>query len=182
MGGRWSKQEDARLRETVEQHGAKNWKTISQIAFRGGRSDVQCLHRWQKVLRPGLVKGAWTKEEDAIVFEMVTLHGVGNIKWSVIAAELPGRLGKQARERWYNHLDPGLNKGPWTEAEDTLIMGMQADMGNRWCEIAKHLTVSGKEGPGRRGRVCGVGRGQTQMASGVVRGRSGCRVCTRVGR
>ena len=116
------------------------------------------------------------------MFEMVTLHGVGNIKWSVIAAELPGRLGKQARERWYNHLDPGLNKGPWTEAEDTLIMGMQADMGNRWCEIAKHLTVSGKEGPGRRGRVCGVGRGQTQMASGVVRGRSGCRVCTRVGR
>eukprot|EP00947_MAST-08B_sp_MAST-8B-sp1_P000214 g214.t1 len=139
MGGRWSKEEDAQLRETVEQHGPKNWKTISQIAFRGARSDVQCLHRWQKVLRPGLVKGAWTKEEDEIVYQMVVAHGVGNIKWSVIAAELPGRLGKQARERWYNHLDPNLNKGPWTDAEDKLIMDMQAQMGNRWCEIAKHL-------------------------------------------
>lgn len=27
-----------------------------------GRSDVQCLHRWQKVLNPDLVKGPWTKE------------------------------------------------------------------------------------------------------------------------
>ena len=26
------------------------------------RTDVQCLHRWQKVLNPDLVKGPWTKE------------------------------------------------------------------------------------------------------------------------
>ena len=27
-----------------------------------GTTDVQCLHRWQKVLDPNLVKGPWTKE------------------------------------------------------------------------------------------------------------------------
>lgn len=27
-----------------------------------GRTDVQCLHRWQKVLNPELIKGSWTKE------------------------------------------------------------------------------------------------------------------------
>lgn len=26
------------------------------------RTDVQCLHRWQKVLNPELVKGPWTRE------------------------------------------------------------------------------------------------------------------------
>jgi hypothetical protein len=26
------------------------------------RTDVQCLHRWQKVLNPNLVKGPWSKE------------------------------------------------------------------------------------------------------------------------
>lgn len=26
------------------------------------RTDVQCLHRWQKVLNPELVKGPWTAE------------------------------------------------------------------------------------------------------------------------
>ena len=29
-----------------------------------GRSDVQCLQRWRKVLAPGLKKGRWTAEED----------------------------------------------------------------------------------------------------------------------
>jgi len=26
------------------------------------KSEVQCLHRWKKVLNPELVKGHWTKE------------------------------------------------------------------------------------------------------------------------
>ena len=45
----------------LAEHGARNWKLISKLAFIGARTDVQCLHRWQKVLRPGLVKGPWTK-------------------------------------------------------------------------------------------------------------------------
>jgi hypothetical protein len=138
-GGRWNKEEDSKLRAAVKQHGPKNWKKISMLAFEGARTDVQCLHRWQKVLRPGLVKGPWSAYEDKIVFDLVTHHGVGNIKWSVIAAKLPGRLGKQARERWYNHLDPGLNKEPWTLEEDKKLMDLQKTMGNRWCEIAKML-------------------------------------------
>jgi hypothetical protein len=139
-GGRWSKDEDKLLRDAVEKYGPKNWKKISEIAFGCSRTDVQCLHRWQKVLKPGLVKGPWTPAEDKIVSDLVLKHGVGNIKWSVIAAQLPGRLGKQARERWYNHLDTSLNKDPWTKEEDEKLMALQKSMGNRWCEIAKLLT------------------------------------------
>jgi hypothetical protein len=61
------------------------------------RTDVQCLHRWQKVLNPDLVKGAWTKSEDDRILELVTKHGA--TKWSMIAQHLPGRIGKQCRER-----------------------------------------------------------------------------------
>ena len=46
----------------VEQHGARNWKKIA--SYFDDRTDVQCLHRWQKVLNPDLVKGPWTQEED----------------------------------------------------------------------------------------------------------------------
>ena len=63
-----------------------------------GRTDVQCLHRWQKVLRPGLIKGPWTKEEDDSVVQLVAQHGVTS--WSFIARQLKGRLGKQCRERF----------------------------------------------------------------------------------
>ena len=75
------------------------------------RTDVQCLHRWQKVLKPGLVKGPWTAEEDDLVRGLVAAHGTK--KWSLIAQNLEGRLGKQCRERWYNHLDPAIKRTPW---------------------------------------------------------------------
>lgn len=68
-------------------------------SFLRDRTDVQCLHRWQKVLNPNLVKGPWTKEEDEIVMKMVAKYGAKN--WSTIAQHLPGRIGKQCRERYF---------------------------------------------------------------------------------
>lgn len=135
-GVRWTKEEDERLRQAVEAVGAKNWKRISMEFFFDKRTDVQCLHRWQKVLRPGLVKGPWTKEEDEMIIASIQK---GISKWSEIAALIPGRIGKQCRERWFNHLDPTIKKGNWTDDEDRTLVEAQAKMGNRWCEIAKLL-------------------------------------------
>ena len=58
--------------------------------------------RSRQVLRPGLIKGPWTVDEDALI--MACLHG-GVTKWSEIASHVPGRIGKQCRERYFNHLD-----------------------------------------------------------------------------
>jgi myb proto-oncogene protein len=114
--GKWTTEEDARLKEAVELFEGKNWKKIASHAFGELKSDVQCLHRWQKVLRPGLVKGAWTNEEDALVTKLVGELGLK--KWSLIASQLNGRLGKQCRERWFNHLNPLIKKDNWTPEED----------------------------------------------------------------
>lgn len=133
--GKWSEDEDEVLKRAVKDYGGKNWKKIASRLV--GRTDVQCLHRWQKVLRPGLVKGPWTPEEDGIVVNLVKLHGTK--KWSHVARQLNGRLGKQCRERWYNHLDPQINKGEWTEDEDQDLLRAHAELGNRWAEIAKRL-------------------------------------------
>lgn len=51
---------------------------------------------------------------------MVEKHGPRN--WSKIADHLPGRIGKQCRERWHNHLNPEIRKDRWTEEEDLAIM------------------------------------------------------------
>jgi hypothetical protein len=57
----------------------------------------------------------------------------------VIAQLLPNRIGKQCRERWYNHLDPNIKKGEWTEKEDELIITQQQLCGNQWSKITKLL-------------------------------------------
>mmetsp|Transcript_12760 Transcript_12760/g.17723 ORF Transcript_12760/g.17723 Transcript_12760/m.17723 type:complete len:359 (+) Transcript_12760:124-1200(+) len=135
--GRWTAEEDARLRRAVELFDGRNWKQIAEAGFQGRKTDVQCLHRWQKVLRPGLVKGPWTTEEDVLVIAMVQKYGVK--KWSLIAQHVGGRLGKQCRERWYNHLNPAICKASWTEAEDEIIIQAHQELGNKWAEIAKRL-------------------------------------------
>ena len=116
-------------------HDARNWKAIS--AHLTGKSQVQCLHRWNKVLNPNLTKGPWSDEEDRMVLSLVDIHGAK--KWSVIASNLPGRIGKQCRERWHNHLNPDLKKIAWSEEEDRQILVGHAALGNRWAEIAKQL-------------------------------------------
>ena len=131
----WTKEEDELLKIAVKKHNAKNWKKISESIPE--HTDTQCLHRWQKVLNPDLVKGPWTPSEDAQVIELVKVYGAK--KWSVIASHLKGRIGKQCRERWHNHLNPNIKKTPWTKEEDELIEREHALLGNRWAEIAKKL-------------------------------------------
>jgi len=141
--GRWKKEEDEQLRAGIARIGAQNWKKISMEYLRGARSEVQCLHRWTKVLQPGLKKGKWKDDEDAAILRCIS---DGMTKWTDIAEQIPGRVGKQCRERWANHLDPTLKKGNWTTEEDELLMGAQELMGNRWCEIAKILPGRSENG------------------------------------
>ncbi|KAL0712352.1 hypothetical protein Bca4012_019330 [Brassica carinata] len=59
--------------------------------------------------------------------------------WSKISKQLPGRIGKQCRERWHNHLNPTIKKTTWTRDEELILVQAQRDQGNKWAEIAKLL-------------------------------------------
>lgn len=52
---------------------------------------------------------------------------------------MPGREGKQCRERWHNHLKPEINKSAWREEEDWILFLGHRVYGNRWAEFAKYL-------------------------------------------
>jgi hypothetical protein len=102
-----------------------------------GKTNQQITERWDKVLNPSLVKGSWTREEDEAIIEFVKREGTKN--WAQLAARLSGRVGKQCRERWRNHLDPEVNREAWTEQEDQILIELHDRIGNQWVKIAESL-------------------------------------------
>lgn len=82
-------------------------------------------------------KGPWTEDEDRKVVELVAQYGPK--KWTLIATHLEGRIGKQCRERWHNHLNPEIVKTKWTEDEERTIIEAHEEYGNHWAKIAKML-------------------------------------------
>jgi hypothetical protein len=131
---KWTKEEDESLRKAVDEHGLE-WNIISKDFPR--HTEVQIMNRWQRVLKPSLIKGPWTDDEDTAVVELVGKYGAK--KWSLISSHLPGRVGKQCRERWHNHLNPAISKEAWKAEEDRTILQCHVTIGNRWAEIAKLL-------------------------------------------
>lgn len=136
---KWTPEEDECLRKVVERMGPRNWKEIAKHV--PDRSHVQCLQRWNKVLRPGLKKGTWQPEEDDRLMHEVNqfLDAGGEVNWSLVAKTIEGRTAKQCRERWRCNLDPNINKNEWTVEEDMLIVNLQRELGNRWALLAKSL-------------------------------------------
>uniref|UniRef100_T1KMA1 HTH myb-type domain-containing protein n=1 Tax=Tetranychus urticae TaxID=32264 RepID=T1KMA1_TETUR len=88
-----------------------------------------------------LLKGLSPKEFSKIDFRLstTTCGKYGPKKWTVIARELKGRIGKQCRERWHNHLNPQIIKSSWTDEKERTIIEAHRTWGNQWAKIAKLL-------------------------------------------
>jgi hypothetical protein len=84
---------------------------------------------------PSLLKGSWTRQEDEIIRNFVARNGTKS--WATLSGLLPGRIGKQCRERWFNALDPSIDRGPWTPEEDQLLIELHQKYGNHWTKIGE---------------------------------------------
>ena len=95
--GKWSEDEDIKLKDAVQRHGGKDWVAIF------GRTKSQCYDRWQNVLDSSIAltagrTGKWSAVEDSKLKDAVQTHGCKD--WDAIAALLPGRTKIQCQKKW----------------------------------------------------------------------------------
>ncbi|XP_028761334.1 transcription factor MYB54-like [Neltuma alba] len=80
-------------------------------------------------------RGHWRPAEDARLKELVVQYGPQN--WNLIADHLEGRSGKSCRLRWFNQLDPRINRRAFSEEEEARLLSAHRMYGNKWAMIAK---------------------------------------------
>jgi hypothetical protein len=132
----WTPQQDQLLCRLVNEYdGLPCWSSL--VVHFPGKTSQQLAGRWDSVLKPDLIKGSWTREEDLIIQQFVSVHGTGN--WVQLATYLPGRIGKQCRERWLNHLNPAVQHEGWTKSEDDALIKLHQQFGNQWTKISSYL-------------------------------------------
>ncbi|KAJ8532817.1 hypothetical protein K7X08_015706 [Anisodus acutangulus] len=103
--GPWSPEEDAKLKEYIEKLGTGgNWIALPQKAGlrRCGKS---CRLRWLNYLRPNIKHGEFSDEEDIVICSLYA--NIGS-RWSIIAAQLPGRTDNDIKNYWNTKLKKKL--------------------------------------------------------------------------
>ena len=61
------------------------------------------------------------------------------LSWDDIAKRLPGRTGRQCRDRYNNYLNKLVIHKEWTQEEDDIIIQKYKELGPRWAQISNFL-------------------------------------------
>jgi hypothetical protein len=131
----WLPSEDEMLIEIATHTHDIQWQSLTPLF--PGRTGRELMDRWRKVLDPGLRRGSWTSGEDEIIKRFVAERGTN--AWKALEAFLPGRLGKQCRERWHCTLDPAIDRSPWTDQEDEALHLLHDTYGGQWSKIQQFM-------------------------------------------
>ncbi|KAE8713299.1 Transcription factor MYB44 [Hibiscus syriacus] len=83
-------------------------------------------------------RGHWRPAEDAKLKHLVAQYGPQN--WNLIAEYLEGRSGKSCRLRWFNQLDPRINRRAFSDEEEERLLAAHRLYGNKWAMIARLFT------------------------------------------
>jgi hypothetical protein len=151
--GKWTEEEDLKLKNSVQTHGGKNWYEIASLV--PGRTQKHCSNRWHDFLDPSIDRangrtGKWTSDEGIKLKDALQKHG--GKSWDKIAALIPGQTKIQCHGRWHG-LGCSIGRakgrtGKWTSDEVIKLKGAIKTHGDKdWVAISELV-------PGRTKKQC----------------------------
>ncbi|KAJ1272010.1 hypothetical protein BS78_06G170400 [Paspalum vaginatum] len=134
--GPWAQDEDKLLLEYVQANGPGNWRMLPKLAGLN-RCGKSCRLRWTNYLRPDIKRGPFAPEEHNSILQ---LHAIVGNKWSMIAAQLPGRTDNEIKNYWNTHMKKQLRQDAQQQqhaggGEDAAHAQAQAAS----CPAARHM-------------------------------------------
>ncbi|PIN11044.1 Transcription factor, Myb superfamily [Handroanthus impetiginosus] len=115
--------------DSLKDEGVMNWE------YNGSEEDK--IGRKNNGVTKLCSRGHWRPHEDAKLKQLVSQFGPHN--WNLIAQNLEGRSGKSCRLRWFNQLDPRINRRSFSEEEEERLLAAHKLYGNKWAMIARLL-------------------------------------------
>ncbi|KZV33671.1 hypothetical protein F511_34187 [Dorcoceras hygrometricum] len=102
--GPWTRDEDQKLCEYIEQFGHGSWRALPAKAGleRCGKS---CRLRWKNYLRPDIKRGKFSVQEEKTI---IRLHALLGNRWAVIASHLPKRTDNEVKNYWNTRIKKRL--------------------------------------------------------------------------
>ncbi|KAK1295024.1 Transcription factor MYB39 [Acorus calamus] len=138
--GPWTHDEDQKLRSFLLLNPGTSWRTVPQMAglVRCGKS---CRLRWMNYLRPDIRRGNFTAEEENLIIQ---LHAAVGNKWSIIAAQLPGRTDNEIKNLWNTKLRKLLVlKGINPITHQPLCNPLISDYVKQWVKSIENAIITG---------------------------------------
>jgi len=129
----WTKDEDKILINLAFLFKQKSWTKVSKEF--PNKTPAQCRARFKRI-RPGIIKGPWSHDEDMLIISLASKHGKN---WALISKSMQTRNGKQIRDRFLNYLDPNINKSRFSKEEDKKVIKYYKEYGPKWSLISQQF-------------------------------------------
>ncbi|KAL9557044.1 hypothetical protein MBANPS3_001570 [Mucor bainieri] len=140
---KWTAQEDELVLRGMAEFGPSSWAKIASVHL-PWRTRTQIRNHYRSKLDPDISKAKWTEHELDLLLRRTIMFGQD---WNKVAEGIRGRTPEQCSRVWLTELDPGMNKGPWSDEETRLFWERVHQCDGNFVKIAEGL-------PGRNRLIC----------------------------
>ncbi|KAK4514575.1 uncharacterized protein ATC70_002173 [Mucor velutinosus] len=140
---KWTAQEDELVLKGIAEFGQSSWAKIASV-YLPWRTRIQIRNHYRSKLDPAIKKEKWTEHELDLLLRRTIVFGQD---WNKVAEGIRGRTPEQCSRVWLTELDPGMNKGPWSDEETRLFWERVHQCEGNFVKIAEGL-------PGRNRLIC----------------------------